>query len=128
MVWTVYAALLAVLYVVLSVRTLRLRRALQIALGDGGDERLLRSIRAHANFAEYVPLGLLLMVGVETTAGGRVVVHILGCILLAGRLLHAYGVSRAPEVFMFRVSGMALTFTVYLTAAIAIVYGAATVG
>lgn len=40
MIWTVYAALLAVVFVALSVRTLRLRRRLRIAIGDG-DNRLM---------------------------------------------------------------------------------------
>ena len=62
---SLYAALLAILYAGLSVRTLRLRRQLRIAIGDKGDERMLRAMRAHANFAEYVPLALLLIYLVE---------------------------------------------------------------
>jgi len=57
-----YAALLALIFVALSVRTLRMRRRLRIAVGDGGDTALLRAMRVHANFAEYVPLSLLLIV------------------------------------------------------------------
>ena len=45
---SLYAALLAILYAVLSVRTLRLRRRLRIAIGDSGDERMLL---AHASAA-----------------------------------------------------------------------------
>lgn len=48
-----YAAVLGLLFAALSVRTLLLRRRLRVALGDGGDERLLRAMRVHANFAEY---------------------------------------------------------------------------
>jgi uncharacterized membrane protein YecN with MAPEG domain len=51
----VWAAAFALLFVLLSVRTLRLRRQLGIALGDSGNETLQRAIRVHANFAEYVP-------------------------------------------------------------------------
>jgi uncharacterized membrane protein YecN with MAPEG domain len=47
-----YAALLALLFIALSVRTLRLRATLRIAIGDGGNERLLRASRVHGNFAE----------------------------------------------------------------------------
>ena len=60
-----YAALLAILFIALSVRALRLRRHLKIAVGDAGNTQMLRAMRAHANFAEYVPLGLLLLTLVE---------------------------------------------------------------
>ena len=46
-----YAALLGMLFFVLSVRTLRLRRKLQIAIGDAGNQQLLRAMRIHSNFA-----------------------------------------------------------------------------
>ena len=52
----IYAALLALLFLALSVRTLRLRRRLNISVGDAGNTKMLRAMRAHANFAEYVPL------------------------------------------------------------------------
>lgn len=112
-----YAALLAVLFVALSVRTVRLRRRLGIAIGDAGQPRLLRAMRVHANFAEYVPFALLLVAFVELQAAPSWLVHALGATLLGGRLLHAFGVSREPERFGYRVAGMALTFSVMLTAA-----------
>ena len=56
-----YAALLAPLFVVLSVRVILFRRGSGSTLGDGGDPVLLRRIRVQANFAEYVPLALILM-------------------------------------------------------------------
>ena len=59
-----YAAGLAVVFIAISVRTIRLRRSLQIALGDSDDERMMRAMRVHAAppFAglELVPqLGLV---------------------------------------------------------------------
>ena len=115
---SLYAALLAILYAVLSVRTLRLRRRLRIAIGDSGDERMLRAMRAHANFAEYVPLALLLIYLVEIAPASAVLVHALGLALLLGRVLHAWGVSRSPEDFRFRVAGMALTLASLLVASL----------
>lgn len=55
-----YASILALMFVGLSVRTLRMRRRLKIAVRDAGNRRMLRAMRVHSNFAEYVPLGLLL--------------------------------------------------------------------
>ena len=118
MIWPVYASLLALLFFGLSVRTLRLRRRLRVAVGDGGHPLLLRAMRVHANCAEYVPLGLLLIAGAENVGAAPLLVHSLGVALLVGRSLHAFGVSHEREVFAFRVSGMLLTFTCYLGASL----------
>lgn len=122
-----YAALLALTYVALSVRTLRLRRHLKIAIGDAGDERMLRAMRVHANFAEYVPLCLLLLHFNELAGAGLLVLHVLGASLLLGRIVHALGVSRLRENFAFRVAGMALTLGVLSVSAVRLllVYGKA---
>nr|WP_206202872.1 MAPEG family protein [Thioalkalivibrio sp. XN8] len=120
--------MLALLFVALSVRTLRLRRRYKLALGDGGNPLMLRAIRTHANFAEYAPLGLLLLAGAEISGSPALLTHAIGLMLLAGRVLHAFGVSREAEVFAFRVSGMALTFTAYLVAAAYILFRSAAGG
>lgn len=112
-----YAAALAVFYVLLSIRTLRVRRRLRIAIGDGGSDEMLRAMRTHANFAEYVPFALLLIVLAELQGAGPGWIHALGAALLAGRASHAWGVSRSPEDYRFRVTGMSLTFLTLLGAA-----------
>lgn len=88
-----YAALLALIFVALSIRTLLMRRRLQIAIGDAGNQSMLRSMRVHANFAEYVPLSLLLIFFVESSGANPVLVHALGMSIVAGRISHAFGVS-----------------------------------
>ena len=114
----VYAAACGLIYVGLSVRTLLLRRREGVAVGDGDHPLLARAVRAHGNFSEYVPLSLILMFFLEFsgTAGGWI--HVLGSLLIAGRLSHAYGVSRVEENFVYRVAGMALTFTVIVSASV----------
>ena len=57
----IYAGLLALLFILLSMRVIGTRRAARVALGDGGIPALLRRQRVHGNFAEYAPLALLLM-------------------------------------------------------------------
>jgi len=114
----IYAALLALLFVFLSLRTIRLRRRHRVALGDGDNPELRRAMRAHANFAEYVPFALLLVYFVERDGAHLALVHALGLALLAGRLLHAWGVSQPREDFRFRVTGMVLSFGVLLTTAL----------
>ena len=104
-----YAALLALLFVALSVRALRMRKTLRIAIGDSGNPAMLRAMRVHSNFAEYVPLGLILISMVELRGAAPLVVHGLGVALLAGRLSHAWGVSQVRENFAFRIFGMGMT-------------------
>ena len=104
-----YASILALMFVGLSVRTLRMRGRLRIAIGDGGNPEMPRAMRVHSNFAEYVPLSLLLIYFVEAGGASAVFVHALGLCLVAGRLSHAFGVRRVDENFRFRVFGMAMT-------------------
>ena len=115
-----YAGVLGLLFVALSVRTLRLRRRMQVAVGDGGNIVMLRAMRVHANFAEYVPLCLVLLYLLQTQGAGAVYLHVLGAGLVAGRLSHAYGVSKEPEDFRFRVVGMALTLGVLISASVSL--------
>ena len=113
-----YAALLALLFVALSIRTLLMRRRLQIAFGDAGNQGTLRAMRVHSNFAEYVPLSLLLLFFVEASGANPLFLHALGASILAGRISHAFGVSQIKEQYAFRVLGMALTLTPIIIAAV----------
>lgn len=116
----IYAALLAFVLIFLSLRVIRTRRTAKVALGDGGDQGLLRASRAQANFAEYVPMALLLIGFAELQGAPVLAIHGLGVVLLAGRLVHAYGVSQQEEDCRLRVRGMQLTFLAVASAAILI--------
>ncbi|MCO5142579.1 MAG: MAPEG family protein [Oligoflexia bacterium] len=113
-----YASVLAILYVYLSFRTIFARRKHKVSLGDRGNPELIRAIGVHANFAEYTPLALLLLFFVEQKEAEMLVVHALCICLLLGRFSHAYGVSQSKENFLFRVTGMILTFTSILGSSI----------
>lgn len=117
-----YASLLVLLFIFLSVRVVRVGRSLQVSIGDAGDKRLLRAMRVQANFAEYVPIALFLLLALELQVFYPLALHLLGAILLVGRLLHAYGVSQAREQLGFRIAGMACTFAVMLLAAAILIY------
>jgi uncharacterized membrane protein YecN with MAPEG domain len=118
-----YAALLALLFLLLSYRTIRLRRRLRVAIGDGHKPELQRAMRVHANFAEYVPLALLLIYFSEIQTASSLWTHVFCVALLAGRSLHAYGVSRAQEDFRFRVAGMFLTLSVIAVVSATLIAG-----
>ncbi len=114
-----YAALLAFLYIFLSLRVALVRRKERISLGDADDPALRARIRVHANFAEYAPFGLLLLLLVEVQDGHTVLLHVIGLILFVGRAGHAWGLSQHPQSIPLRSSGMVLTFTSMSIAALA---------
>ena len=60
---------------------------------------------------------MLLIYFAELVTRNATLIHALGLLLLIGRTLHAYGVSQVKENYRYRVVGMALTFTVIITAA-----------
>lgn len=113
-----YAALLGLFFVFLSFRVIGWRRLKSVELGHGEDSELLRRMRVHANFAEYVPFTLLLMAIGESMTAPRPLIHIAGLILIGGRLMHAYGLSQTPHILRLRVGGMILTFTALALSAI----------
>ncbi len=116
-----YAGLLALWYLVLSLRVVN-GRGKGISLGDGGDAELLRRIRGHANFAEYVPLILILMGLLELGHFSLWVVHALGLSLLIARLLHGYALSFTTHFKFGRMAGAGLTFLVLLVAGLLCTY------
>lgn len=116
-----YAGALALWFLVLTWRVVRRRRG-GIYLGDGGDQSLLRVIRGHANFAEYVPLALLLMAMLEAGRLSIYVLHALGIALLVGRLLHGYALSFTDRFPFGRVWGATLTFGVLAIEAVLCLY------
>ena len=122
MITPIYVALLAILFLFLSFKTIKIRKRLQVGVGTGDNPELLRAMRVHANFSEYVPITLLLILSVELLAGHFIFVHILCAALLIGRIIHAYGVSQTRENLKFRVAGMLLTFSTMLASIVSILY------
>jgi hypothetical protein len=104
-----YAALLTLLFIFLTVRVVGIRRAGHLDMGDGGNPLAQRLIRAHGNFAEYVPLGVVLLGLLELGGWSPWVLHPLGLILLAGRLAHAWSFSAVEVRMPSRAAGIILT-------------------
>ena len=105
-----FAALLALVYVLLSLQVSRLRHKAEVSIGDGGDIALQKAIRAHANFIEYVPLTLIILMFLEMRAVSVYVIVILCALLLVSRILHAIGISRLKEIRLCRSVGMIFTW------------------
>lgn len=111
-----FAGLFALYFVRLAFNVIRLRRANKVALGAGGFSDLEGAIRAHGNFAEYVPLGLILLGLFESHSIHSLFVVVLGGLLALGRFFHARALSQGN--LKLRVRGMMLTFGTLLTLAV----------
>jgi uncharacterized protein len=119
----VYAALLALVYLGLSGWVMGSRVSGNVLFGDGGDEAMLKRVRSHANFSEYVPLALILVGLLEAGGGSHGLVQGLLIALLVGRILHPIGMFAAPNSprqFACRGGGILLTLAVLAIAAIAL--------
>lgn len=124
----IYAGLLGLLLVVLSLLVVRLRMRFRVGLGDGGQAALTRAIRVQGNFAEHVPLALLLVFAVEGLGHAAWVVHALGAALVAARLAHAQGLGRYEGESPGRFIGTVTTFSVLIVASGLCLFAALTRG
>lgn len=113
-----YAGVLAIGFVLLSGRVVQKRTSGKINLGDGGDPEMLRRIRGHANFAEYVPLALVLIGLLEHSRLAPWAIHALGASLVMARALHGIALSYTEKWFIGRFVGTLLTFTILAVAGI----------
>ncbi len=75
----------------LSVRIGQLRISNKVSHGDGGNALLARRIRAQLNFAENVPLLVVLVALLELSGANRMVLVALSIVLLLARIGHGFG-------------------------------------
>jgi uncharacterized protein len=120
MITAFYAALFGIGLVWLSFRVIAVRRREKISLGTASSDVLERRVRAHANFCEFVPLGLILVYFVELAWKLPALTHALALMLLAGRFMHAYALSGERMRFKWRTRGMILTFLSIAAASVAL--------
>jgi uncharacterized membrane protein YecN with MAPEG domain len=110
------SGVLGILCAVLSLMVSMARNKAKVMIGDGagsaGAEDLFRSIRAHGNFVEYVPLALILLGGVEFSGASRLTCEIFAVLLIVARLMHAMGITKGP--LAFRAGGSIITLVVLL--------------
>ena len=110
-----YAALLTLLLVALSLRVVTLRRRHRVGIGSGKIKPLERAVRAHANFCEYVPIALILLLLIEWSGEVPVwALHFLGLTLLVGRVLHGVGLNQTEGASRGRFIGTLLTWSMML--------------
>ncbi len=113
-----YASLLGILYIGLAFNIIRLRRKFKVGIGSGDNKFLAKAIRIHGNFAEYIPLALILLAVYELNGASVMVLHALGATLVVSRALHAIGLTKSIGISIQRQVGMMSTFLVILILAI----------
>lgn len=85
------AAACALVNIWLGMRIGKIRHAESISIGDGGNEALIRRMRAQANFMEQAPLTLALVAAVELAGKGGNWMAIGAGLFVIGRIAHAIG-------------------------------------
>lgn len=115
----IYAGLAGLLLLLLAGRVPPLRMRLRQSLGDGGHAELQRAVRLHGNAAEHIPIALILLGLAEGLGGPAWLLHGIGSLLIAGRVLHVAALWRAGGPRRLRVVGMVLTFAAQLAGALA---------
>lgn len=85
------AAAAALVNIWLSMRIGKVRHSEKVSVGDGGNEVLIRRMRAQANFIENAPLTLILVGAVEAAGYGGLWLPIGGALFIVGRITHAIG-------------------------------------
>lgn len=106
---TLFIGIFVLLQIPLTVMVGYRRARTGIQFFDGGDQALLRRMRAHGNYTETVPIVLIAMAAAELTGAPAWLLWGGGVSLLVGRVMHAailvlkgWGLPRAI--------GMILTF------------------
>jgi uncharacterized protein len=113
------AAAAALINIWLAVRIGRIRTTEKISIGDGGNELLVRRMRAQANFVEFTPFVLILIVLLEMATGTSLVLWGVMAIYMIGRILHALGMDGKLNT---RPVAIAITMLVLLGLALYAVY------
>lgn len=109
-----YAALLTVIFIVLTQLVIQARSKSKIPLGDVGDTQLLEASRRQVNFAENVPLTLILMGLAEAGGASSLMMNLAGGVLVLARLIHPFGITIANGAHPARIVGAVATTVVQL--------------
>lgn len=113
----------AIINLWLAIHIGRVRTSQKIMMGDGGNDLMIAAMRAQANFIEYTPIFLVLVLLIELACGSPMWLWVVSAVFLLGRVLHGLGMTGALKAG--RMIGTVTTFLILLglgLAAIAIPY------
>lgn len=93
------AAAAAIIGVWLMLRIGQVRIGEKISIGDGGNEKLTRRMRAQANYIENTPFVLVLIAAIELSGSGEPWLAYVAGIYFLARIAHAFGMEEgdAPK-------------------------------
>jgi hypothetical protein len=107
----IYAGFFGIMLVTLSWRVTKLRTKYEgNKMRETGHNELTAAVRAQANIFEYLPFALLLMWMLETMQFTPLLIHALGILLIAARLLHLHGLNEPSGDGIGRKLGTRLTW------------------
>jgi len=99
----------ALLHLWLSMRVSQLRFRHKVSLGDQGNPAVTARMRAHGNFAENMPIFLILLALLELARGSSPWLWGAAIVFILGRIFHAFGMDR-PAPNRLRAGGIILTW------------------
>ncbi len=97
------AAAYGLINIWLGMRVGKVRIGEKIYVGDGGSEKLIRRMRAQANFVEYAPFFLILVAALELAVGNQTWLWVASAIFIIGRVMHPLGMDGGKMVFGRRI-------------------------
>lgn len=97
----------------LSMRCGKLRMSEKILHGDGGNEALMRRMRAQSNFIENAPLVLIMIGLIEASGKGGQWLAILGGLFMLSRVSHGLGMDN-PAANPMRMFGAIMTMLTHV--------------
>jgi uncharacterized membrane protein YecN with MAPEG domain len=112
----IYAGLLGLIGLVLAAGSGWIRSKTGVSLGDGGNPEQLLAVRRHGNFAEWVPMALILIAILELNGAPAGAIHALGAALVLARIAHPLGLDLVQQGKPARGIGAAVTALVVLVA------------
>lgn len=118
---SLYAAVFGLLLIPITYAVGLRRMKTRTSFLDGGDEILLRRMRSHGNFVEYVPFALVLIGLTELNSASSAFVHGMGALLLVSRIVH-YVIINFRPVVAIRVMSMLGTTAVFLMSSGYLIY------
>jgi len=116
----VYLGLLSILFFWMSLR-ISLMRMKGFGTDDATKDDFRRAVRSQGNAAEYMPMGLILLLVMELQGAPGGLVHLFGIALVAGRVGHFVGFSLAPQRLLIQAS-IVLTYCVLCFGGLVVLY------
>ena len=102
-----FTIIFIIFYLILTIITINVRKSSKVAYGDDNNKKLIKAIRAHANFFEFTVFFIISSFLLEILDANQIYVLFVNIVFLLGRISHAY--SMLKEKILFRVAIMPIT-------------------